>query len=169
MLIIKIIIYTFIFLLSSLIGVLISRKYVSRVDELKEFKNALNLFKTKIRYTYEPLPDIFSEISNSTNSNISNVFRVASNKMNVLPAGVAWNIALDLDKLNINEEDKSISNKLGNLLGKTDISGQLNQIELTTDFLDEQISKAEKEKEKSEKLYKTLGMIIGLAIVIILI
>ncbi len=164
---IKILIYSFIFLSSSLIGVLISKKYVSRVEELKEFKNALNIFKTKIKYTYEPLPDIFSEISNSTESNISNVFRVARKKMNVLPAGRAWAIALDLDYLNINEEDKNILNNLGKLLGKTDIKGQLNQIELTEDFLDKQINKAEKERSKSEKLYKKLGMIIGLAIVII--
>lgn len=32
-----------------------------------------------------------------------------------------------------------------------------------------QIEKAEKEKAKNEKLYKTLGTVIGLAIVIILI
>jgi stage III sporulation protein AB len=34
--------------------------------------------------------------------------------------------------------------------------------------LDEQIEKAEKERVKSEKMYRTLGMIIGFAIVIIL-
>ncbi len=85
----KIIIYSFIFLLSSLIGFLKSKKYVSRVDELKEFKNSLNQFKTKIKYTYEPIPDIFLEISNNLNNsnlNISKVFKIASNKMELLPA-----------------------------------------------------------------------------------
>ena len=55
------------------------------------------------------------------------------------------------------------------MLGKTDIEGQLNQVELTTNFLDEQIKLAEKEKIKNEKLYRTLGMTIGLGIVIVLI
>ena len=168
---IKILIYTFIFLLSSLIGFLISKKYANRVNELKEFKNALNIFKTKIKYTYEPIPDIFNEISNSTNNfnlNISNVFKTASNKMKLLPAGDAWNIALQMDNLNINDEDKSILKGLSKLLGKTDVKGQISQIELTEGFLDTQIIKAEKEKNKNERLYKTLGMIIGLAIVIIL-
>lgn len=166
---IKILIYTFIFLSSSLIGILVSKKYANRVNELKEFKNALNIFKTKIKYTYEPIPDIFKEIGISLNSNISNVFRMASNKMNLLSAGDAWRIALDIDSLNINDEDRNILNNLGKLLGKTDISGQLNQIELTEDFLDDQIKKAEKERTKSEKMFKTLGMIVGLAIVIMLI
>lgn len=166
---IKILIYTFIFLLSSLIGFLMSKKYSNRVNELKEFKNALNIFKTKIRYTYEPIPEIFSEISTTVNSTISNVFKTASNKMNLLSAGEAWEVALKLDTLNINDEDKNVLKNLGKLLGKTDLSGQLNQIELTSDFLEEQIQKAEKERIKSEKMYKTLGMIMGIAIVIILI
>lgn len=165
---VKILIYTFIFLLCSLIGMLLSKKYVNRVNELKEFKNALNIFKTKIKYTYEPLPDIFGDISSNTNTNISNVFRIAKSKMAKLSAQDAWNIALELDDLNINSEDKNVLTNLGNLLGKTDIAGQLNQIELTSDFLEVQIQKAEKERSRNEKLYKTLGMVIGLAIVIML-
>ena len=54
-------------------------------------------------------------------------------------------------------------------MGKTDIKGQVNQIELTSSFLDNQIKKAELERQKNEKLYRSLGMILGLGIVIILI
>ncbi len=164
----KIVIYTFIFLSCSLIGILVSNKYRNRVNELKEFKNALNIFKTKIRYTYEPIPEIFEQISKNTNSNIANVFGVASEKMKVLAAGEAWNLALNMEELNINEEDKLALSNLSKLLGKTDVTGQLNQIELTTDFLESQIKKAEQQRDKSEKMYRTLGMLIGMAIVIIL-
>ena len=166
---IRIIIYSFIFLTCSFIGILISRKYVNRVNELREFKNALNMFKTKIRYTYEPLPEIFTEISENVDTNISLVFRKASEKMKVCPAGEAWDLALRLEDLNIDEEDKSILKNLSKLLGKTDVEGQVNQIEMTSDFLDKQIRKAENEKEKNERMYRTLGMIIGMGIVIILI
>ena len=166
---IKIIIYTFIFLSCSLIGILISKKYINRVNELKEFKNALNIFKTKIRYTYEPIPEIFYEISENISPCVSTVFKQAAGKMDILAAGEAWNLALKMDNLNINEEDKNALKNLSKLLGKTDLQGQINQIEMTSDFLDEQIKKAEKEKDKNEKMYRTLGMILGLTIVIILI
>lgn len=169
MLAVKITIYSFIFLSCSLIGILISKKYVNRVNELKEFKNALNIFKTKIRYTYEPLPEIFAEISENIDSNISNVFKTASEKMDVCAAGEAWDLALRFEDLNIDEEDRIVLRNLSKLLGKTDLQGQLNQIEMTSDFLDKQIRKAENKKDKSEKMYRTLGMIIGMAIVIILI
>lgn len=169
MIAIKIIIYTFIFLSCSLIGILISKRYSNRVNELMEFKKALNMFKTKIRYTYEPIPEIFREISESIDSNISNVFKKAAEKMDVCAAGDAWNLALKIEDLNIDEEDKNALNNLSKLLGITDLEGQVSQIEMTSDFLDRQIRKAESLREKSEKMYRTLGMIMGMAIVIILI
>lgn len=164
----KIIIYSFIFLSSSAIGMLISKKYEERVNELKEFRNALNMFKAKIKFTYEPIPEIFEQISEQITAKPGEIFKLASNNMKLLTAGDAWNMAIDTDLLNINEEDKNVLKNLSKLLGQTDIEGQINQIELTSNFLDEQIEKAEKEKLKNEKMYRTLGMIIGLAIVIIL-
>lgn len=53
--------------------------------------------------------------------------------------------------------------------GQTDIEGQVNQIEVTKSFIDMQIDKSEQERNKNEKLYKTLGITVGLAIVIVLI
>ena len=99
---------------------------------------------------------------------ISNVFTQAANKMDILAAGEAWSIALKMEELNINEEDRNALNNLSKLLGRTDLEGQINQIEMTSDFLEEQIKKAEKEKEKNEKMYRTLGVILGMTIVIIL-
>lgn len=53
--------------------------------------------------------------------------------------------------------------------GKTDVQGQLNEINLHISFLDKQIDLAEEESKKNEKMYRTLGTIFGLAIIIILI
>lgn len=169
MLAVKILIYSGIFLTCSVIGIVKSQKYIYRVNELKEFKNALNMFKTKIKFTYEPIPEIFDQISKTINSDIGAIFRIASYNMKYCTAGDAWIKAVDSDILNISFEDKNILKDLSKLLGATDIQGQISQIEVTSNFLDEQIKKAEKEKEKNEGMYRKLGMIIGLGIVIILI
>ena len=166
---IKILIYSSIFLVCSTIGLLKSQKYIYRVNELREFKNALNMFKTKIKFTYEPLPEIFRQISGAIKPNIGSIFKIASYNMNFFSAGDAWNKAIDTDILHINLEDKNVLKNLSKLLGATDLEGQLSQIEMTSNFLDEQIKKAEKEREKNESMYRKLGMIIGLGIVIILI
>lgn len=118
---IKILIYSCIFLTCSVIGILKSQKYMYRVNELKEFKNALNMFKTKIKFTYEPIPEIFEQIASSINPNIGSIFKIASYNMKFCPAGDAWSKAIDTDLLNINYEDKKILKDLSKLLGATDL------------------------------------------------
>ena len=84
-------------------------------------------------------------------------------------AGEAWEEVIDKVETNLTDEDKSIIKNLGRMLGKTDLEGQISEIKLVQNFLNTQIDLAEKEKQKNEKLYKTLGGVIGLAIVIILV
>lgn len=145
-----------ILLLSSYLGITISNKHKKRVMELKEIKKALNIFETKIKYTYETIPDIFFEISGNLIYNISYIFKTASQKMRYVTAKEAWGQAVDCANTNMTKEDIDVVKDLGKLLGKTDIDGQISQIELTDKFIDVQIEKARKEYEKNEKLYKTL-------------
>ena len=167
--IIKIFILLLLFSACTYIGILISNKYLNRVKDLKEIKKSLNMFSTKIKFTYEPIPQIFKEISNRTNKNISELFQNASNNMSKLSAGDAWEKAIVDSNLNLTKEDKETLKGLGNLLGKLDLDGQVSEIELVDNFLDTQIDSAEEEKKKYVKMYKTLGITIGLTIVIILI
>lgn len=156
MIIIKSVSLIIILLLSSYLGITISNKYKNRVIELKEIKKALNMFETKIKYTYETVPDIFLEISENLPYNISTIFKIASENMKHIIAKEAWVQAVETSKTNMTKEDIDIIKGLGKLLGKTDIDGQISQIELTDKFVDAQIEKAKKEYEKNEKLYKTL-------------
>lgn len=168
--IIKYIFIFLIFLISILLGNLISQKYKDRVLELRDFKSALNLLKAKIKYTYEPIPEIFLEISNKFGNTVGDVFKNSREKMRIFTAGTAWEMSIEeYSFLNISKEDKKILRGLGKLLGKTDKDGQISEIELTEQFLDRQIEKAEADRIKNEKLYKTLGGITGCALAIILI
>ena len=162
---------TLILILSSTtyIGILISKKYLNRVKDLKEMKNALNMFSTKIKFTYEPIPQTFKEISQKTKPNISNIFKNVCEKMNTENAGKAWEEALEESNTNMTKEDIEVLKNLSNLLGKVDVEGQVNEVELVENFLDTQIELAEEEKQKYVKMYKTLGITIGLAVVIILV
>lgn len=151
------------------IGILISKKYLNRVKDLKEMKNALNIFSTKIKFTYEPIPQIFREISKKVKPNIANIFEKSSEKMENENAGEAWRETLEESNTSMIKEDIEVLKNLSNLLGKVDIEGQVNEVELVENFLDTQIELAEEEKQKYARMYKTLGVTIGLAVVIILI
>jgi len=172
MIFLKYVFLSFIFAGASLIGVLISKKYKNRVEELKSFKEAYNILESKIKFTYEPLGDIFEEIADIyQNNNISSIFKNTSINMKKKDFRLAWNEAVEKNKqqLNLKKDDINIIKSLGNMLGKTDVQGQLSEISLNMNFLDTQIRLAEDEQYKNEKMYRTLGTIVGLAIIIILI
>ena len=169
--VIKYIILLLIFLSSSMIGRLLSKKYYYRLEELEDIKNALNLFKTKIKFTYSSIPEIFREIAEGSKQNISKIFENTVHNLKTMPATEAWNKAIDETKenTNLNEEDIKIIKGLSKQLGITDIEGQISQIDITQNFLDTQIRQAQEEKEKNQKLYQKLGTTIGLVIVILLV
>jgi len=152
----------------SLIGKYLSKKYVLRVTELEEIRNALNMLESKIKFTYEPIPEIFKEIAKNTSQNIGQVFYFAKEKMKTKTANIAWEEAVEESKNNLSKEDKDTLKTLSKLLGQTDVEGQVSQIKITQKFLETQLKEAEKLKEKNERLYSKLGTTIGLTIVIIL-
>ena len=89
--------------------------------------------------------------------------------MQTKSASESWNIALDSTNTNMQKNDIQVLKGLSKLLGKTDIQGQISEVELTDNFLNIQLDEAKKALDKNEKLYKNLGVITGLAIVIMLV
>ena len=165
---IKYILLVAIFGLSTAIGLAISKTYENRVVELKEFKNILNIMKTKIQFTYEPLAEIFKQIANNNDTNVEKVFGQMANQITYYQTREVWENCIQDADISINKEDKDILKRLGKLLGQTDVEGQVSEIEVTQNFLNMQIEKAEEDKKKNQKMYKTLGVTIGLIFVIIL-
>lgn len=173
MIIVKYTFLFFIFLGVSFLGNLISKKYKNRIEELRDFKEACNILESKIRFTYEPLGDIFQEISKilRKENRIYKIFENSSFNMKKCDFKTSWEKSIDEEKTNLNlkNEDINLIKGLSNMLGKTDMEGQLSEIDLTMSFLDNQILLAEEECRKNEKMYRSLGTIFGLAIIIILI
>ena len=158
-----------VFLSATLIGKYISQKYKFRLDELEEMKNALNIFKSKIKFTYEPLAEIFNQISQEKSSKIEEIFENMTYKLAFENIKYSWMDAIQEADISITQEDKDILKELGKVLGQTDADSQVNEIEVTESFLNMQIEKAEEARKKNQKMYKTLGVVVGLVFVIILI
>ena len=160
MLVLKIVMLFAVFGTISTIGVKISNRYTERANNLKQIKKALNIFETKIMYTYEPIPDVFLEISKKIKGDVGKLFLDASRNMSLDFAGDAWEKSLNNSNIMLLEDDKEALRSLGKLLGSTDIDGQLSQIRLVNGFLNEQIKEAIEQKDKNETMYKKLGIIV---------
>lgn len=169
MIIIKYIGILLVFLVTFGIGYLWSKRYSERVEELKELQTALNLLETKIKFTYEPLPEIFSQMGEMLKGRLGELFQHIAVLVKKTTVEEAVQSAIETTPLNLKEEDKKIIKDLSKVLGKTAKEGQVSQIELSLTFLSSQLKKAEKEELKNVKLYKTLGATVGMAFAIILV
>lgn len=107
-----------IFLICMYIGKLQSKKYVYRLKELECIYGSLSIFKTKLKFTYEPLLDIFLSIANQTKlKNISDIFNNTCLNIKNNSASKAWEMTIDqATNINLNNEDKVILKTMSKLL-----------------------------------------------------
>ena len=128
-----------VFIITFLIGYLKSQKYSNRVLELKELEIALDILENKIKFTYEPLKEIFEQMKNLLKGNISEIFNEVNKNLENDNVENAFYKSLENIKTNLLEEDLEIIKNLSKLLGKTDKEGQVSQIELARTFIKSQI------------------------------
>ena len=101
-----------IFGLSTAIGFLISKSYQNRVVELKEFKTILNIMKTKIKFTYEPLAEIFKQIAKDNDTEIEKIFGQMANQLSYYQVKEVWENCIQDADISIKQEDKDVLKKL---------------------------------------------------------
>lgn len=174
LLIVKIISLFLIFLLSSFIGILISNKYNLRVKELEDIISALDLLETRVKYTYDTIADSFDFIANTMKTKAYRIFAISASLLSEnksMSAGDIFRSVVDDESifLSLNSEDRETLKGLGNSLGQMDLEGQLKNIVLVKQLLENQIRHAVEEKNKNYKLSRNMGMFVGLIIMIILI
>ena len=133
--------------------------------------NLINIFQNKLKFSRKPLSEIFEEVYFvETGNKVSEIFLKTSQKIKEMNVSEAWRSAVAENSffLNLKKEDIELIKSFGNMLGKTDIEGQVSEINQFLTLLDGQIATCEEEKNKNTKLCKSLGTIVGLGIVIVL-
>ena len=75
MIIIKYISLIGILLISSYLGINKAKDYENRVKSLTNFQSALVMFKSKLEFTYEPIKNIFEDISKVVYGKEDNIFQ----------------------------------------------------------------------------------------------
>lgn len=155
-------------------GYVLSRDSSRRPSHLRDLQSLLQMMENEIGYMSNLLVDAFDNIAKTNRCEVSGIFKGTSRYMkenNGIPASSAWERTLDkeMPALSLNREDRGILISFGKMLGNSDLDGQLKNIRLTLQQLRLQEKKAEENKKKNELMYKRLGLLLGIAIVIVLI
>lgn len=160
-------------LASSFLGYFFSRDCASRPNQLRDLQGLLQMFENEISFLSNLLVDAFRKIYRSSRSDVALFFKDTINNLTLdsgLGASNAWTKAIkeNIKKTALNKEDEEILISFGELLGNSDLEGQIKNIKLTLNQLKLQEQKAEENKKKNEAMYRTLGVLGGLAVVIVL-
>ena len=116
-LIIKILLLIIVLLVSTAIGFFIANKFSERVRELEDLILALELFETKISYTYDSLIDTFSYISENLKTKVYRIFFITAEHLRESKnqsAGDVFRNVIDDEKifLDLNKKDIEILKSL---------------------------------------------------------
>jgi len=158
---------------SSISGILIANKYRQRPLELRNLRSMLNLLETEIVFTSTPLPLALEKIAKHADSNIAQLFAKTRDYLlteNGITADEAWQRALHdfMPESYLIEEDLGILQNFGIGLGCSDRNEQLKNIQLVQELLKQQELKAETNRCQNERLWKTMGFLTGVAIVLLI-
>lgn len=157
----------------TLIGFENSKKYIFRTRHLRELQGALSVLETEIDSFSTKLPEAMISIGESIGSETGEVFRNTGwllNKKKDYTASGAWKHSIKLNKnnLSLDKEDIAILYRFGDQLGISDKEGQARYIRLTLVQLQQQEKKATELQAKYERMHKSLGILGGIGIALLL-
>ncbi len=157
----------------SFLGFILSRDCSKRPQQLRELQGLLQMFENQISYLSDIITEAFERIGRVSSSGTGVFFRKTVEILKdgkASSASEAWEEAVRqyIRTTALNKEDEEILSSFGKLLGNTDIEGQIRNIRLTLGQLALQEEKAEESRKRNENMYKSLGMLGGIAVVIVL-
>lgn len=154
-------------------GYNVASGYRQRVLQLQELLLALEMFLTEVNYGLTPLPQAFMSIGHKIREPVGMLFCDAARlmqKSSGLSARECWRRALQKSGavLQFAPDNMELLDRLGLVWGKGDKNGQLKQIALLQDLLRQALREAQGEYRKNDKIWKYLGLLGGLTMVIFL-
>ena len=155
------------------LGFILSADCRKRPQQLRELQSFLQMFENQISYLSDVIADAFERIGRISGSETWIFFSgtvEALKERKAKSASEAWEYAVrsNIKKTSLNREDEEILVSFGKILGSTDLEGQIKNIRLTLGQLRLQESKAEESRAKNENMYRSLGILGGIAVVIVL-
>lgn len=154
-------------------GLYFSAVLKSRIDELKELKKIVLLLRGNIRYTNTPLPEAMESISKRYEGSFNTFLHIVIEQLQNLSGATLsdiWRNAVEkgLKGFSLTKLDKESLLNFGSNLGYLDKDMQLGTIDLYIAQLEAEIEEATRTAKEKSYLYKSLGILGGIFISIIM-
>ncbi|MCE7794319.1 stage III sporulation protein AB [Salipaludibacillus sp. CUR1] len=163
---------TLIILASACAGWELSGRLERRTKLLRHIKVALETLDTEVAFAMIPLSQALNQVARQLPSPAKDFFLQVAERLETKrePAAEAWEQELDLwkSRVDLDEKDVEILRQFGQSLGQQDIQGQRKQIQLAQSYLNNMETMAWEAQRKYQSMYRSLGILGGLLLVIML-
>lgn len=154
-------------------GIWIDEDQRKRIRELETFAYLFELLKAEIDYQLTPLKDACKQISDRQEGTIGEIFLHFANQLEAkesVDLNSMWKNALSTykSKLHLKEGDYENLLTFSNACGYLDKNMQKRNLDMVIEKVEHERKLSEEKYERCSKLNKSLGVLIGAALVIFL-
>ncbi len=154
-------------------GMLASSRLRTRTEALSGLLSSIDIMQSEIFFRLTPLPELIKILAGQSSEPARTLFLNCFSHLGSLgqkPFSAIWSQSVEESRgLELTSGEKKTLVELGGILGRYDADGQIKAIAYIKRRLESCLDASLREKEKQGKLYRTLGVVTGIAIVIILI
>lgn len=151
-----------------IIGFYFSYETSYRIKDLREMKKILIFMKNEIVFLKTPLKELMESIKNK--SSLDYLFENFINELELTHGNMEskWERALNksVERFYFKKEDIDIFYSFGKCLGRSQ-EAELSIVDNIIQYIDLKILELDRENQNKIKLYKSLGILLSLTIVII--
>lgn len=170
---VKLIGATLILFSASMVGWQIGKYYACRPVQLRSLLVALQMLETEIVYGLTPLHRAFVKVGHRVPKEVGQLFLTTAELLNTEEAmtaaeGLQKAIHRHWPQTALRKEEKEVLISLGQVLGSSDRQDQQKHLRLAVTHLRGLEEEARVEQSKYEKMYKSLGFLGGLLVVILM-
>lgn len=162
----------FIILATTWTGFEVARQYTERPRQLRQLKTALQSLEAEIMYGHLPLKQAAEHLAKQMTKPLSLLFEKFSSKLEIGETSVktAWEESLfEVWKLTaLKQGELEVLKQFGETLGQHDRISQQKHILLALAHLDREENDARENQARYEKMVKSLGLLAGLLLAILL-
>ncbi|MDN5326855.1 MAG: stage sporulation protein [Moorella sp. (in: firmicutes)] len=158
---------------SGYLGLMVARGYRARIEQLRHLNTGLKMLETEIKYTATPLPLALIRVGNQLPGVIAHFFHTVAGVLKADAAAgalAAWERGLEELRARgaLEAEDLEILRALGPMLGRSGVSDQVKNLEMTRQLLGQQQLAALESNNRQGRMWQTLGFLLGITLVLLL-
>ena len=148
------------------IGIYASERLKEKVSFFEQYIIFLTHVRTTVSYTSANIKELLT-----VNTSVPLVRPVLRDTLILLERGIsleeAWRGAVDIHVKD--KEDKKLICYFGDNFGRSDVSGELNKLDLHCEFVKQRLDRLREELKTKQRLYRVIGMFCGVLTAVILI